>query len=89
MDRTRRATLSRYSVVAESRRLEWANTSSMYVLPFQTSRCNAVADGFTLIHLVQYYRTIPFDALLGGAEDVLADLGVRQALRQMPKNAKL
>lgn len=36
-----------------------------------------------------YHRTIPFDALLGGAEDVLADLGVRQALRAMPKDARL
>ncbi|KAG7089734.1 hypothetical protein E1B28_011388 [Marasmius oreades] len=36
-----------------------------------------------------YHRTIPFDALLGGAEDVLSDLGVRQALRAMPKNARL
>lgn len=37
----------------------------------------------------QYHRTIAFDALLGGAEDVLADLGVRQALRAMPKDARL
>ncbi|KAI0037722.1 acyl-CoA dehydrogenase NM domain-like protein [Auriscalpium vulgare] len=36
-----------------------------------------------------YHRTIPFDALLGGAEDVLGDLGVRQAMRAMPKNARL
>ncbi|KAJ6513311.1 peroxisomal acyl-CoA-dehydrogenase [Mycena sanguinolenta] len=36
-----------------------------------------------------YHRTIAFDALLGGAEDVLRDLGVRQALRAMPKDAKL
>ncbi|KAF9223837.1 acyl-CoA dehydrogenase NM domain-like protein [Gyrodon lividus] len=36
-----------------------------------------------------YYRTVTFDALLGGAEDVLADLGVRQAIRAMPKNARL
>ncbi|KAK7033078.1 acyl-CoA dehydrogenase [Favolaschia claudopus] len=36
-----------------------------------------------------YHRTIAFDALLGGAEDVLRDLGVRQALRSMPKDAKL
>ncbi|TFK27197.1 acyl-CoA dehydrogenase [Coprinopsis marcescibilis] len=36
-----------------------------------------------------YYRTVPFDALLGGAEDVLSDLGVRQALRAMPKNTRL
>ncbi|KDR76308.1 hypothetical protein GALMADRAFT_96846 [Galerina marginata CBS 339.88] len=36
-----------------------------------------------------YHRTVPFDAILGGAEDVLGDLGVRQAIRGMPKNAKL
>ncbi|KAI0300738.1 acyl-CoA dehydrogenase [Russula brevipes] len=36
-----------------------------------------------------YHRTIPFDAILGGAEDVLGDLGVRQAMRAMPKNARL
>lgn len=36
-----------------------------------------------------YHRTIPFDAVLGGAEDVLGDLGVRQALKYMPKNARL
>ncbi|EMD34083.1 hypothetical protein CERSUDRAFT_117593 [Gelatoporia subvermispora B] len=36
-----------------------------------------------------YYRIVPFDALLGGAEDVLADLGVRQAIRAMPKDTKL
>ncbi|TEB34639.1 acyl-CoA dehydrogenase [Coprinellus micaceus] len=36
-----------------------------------------------------YHRTVPFDALLGGAEDVLSDLGVRQALRDMPKDTRL
>lgn len=36
-----------------------------------------------------YHRTVPFDAVLGGAEDVLGDLGVRQALRKMPKTARL
>ncbi|EPQ54019.1 acyl-CoA dehydrogenase NM domain-like protein [Gloeophyllum trabeum ATCC 11539] len=36
-----------------------------------------------------YHRTAPFDALLGGAEDVLADLGVRQATRGMPANSRL
>ncbi|EIM91103.1 acyl-CoA dehydrogenase NM domain-like protein [Stereum hirsutum FP-91666 SS1] len=36
-----------------------------------------------------YHRTIAFDALLGGAEDVLGDLGVRQAMSRMPKNARL
>jgi hypothetical protein len=42
-----------------------------------------------VIDTTQYHRTITFDALLGGAEDVLGDLGVRQALRVMPPNAKL
>jgi hypothetical protein len=37
----------------------------------------------------QYHRDIAFDSLLGGAEDVLGDLGVRQALRSMPPNARL
>ncbi|KAJ8592660.1 acyl-CoA dehydrogenase NM domain-like protein [Rhizopogon salebrosus TDB-379] len=36
-----------------------------------------------------YHRTSPFDAILAGAEDVLGDLGVRQAIRKMPKNARL
>ncbi|KAL4075603.1 acyl-CoA dehydrogenase/oxidase [Scleroderma citrinum] len=36
-----------------------------------------------------FHRTSPFDAILAGAEDVLGDLGVRQAIRKMPKNARL
>jgi len=36
-----------------------------------------------------YHRTVPFDAVLGGAEDVLGDLGVRQAIRGIPKNVRL
>ncbi|TGJ80971.1 hypothetical protein E0Z10_g7797 [Xylaria hypoxylon] len=36
-----------------------------------------------------FHRTYKFDAILGGAEEVLADLGVRQAMAKMPKNAKL
>lgn len=36
-----------------------------------------------------YHRTVTFDALLGGAEDVLGDLGVRQAAKRIPKNARL
>lgn len=35
-----------------------------------------------------FNRTYKFDSILGGSEEVLADLGVRQAMRQMP-NAKL
>ncbi|KAJ7931440.1 acyl-CoA dehydrogenase [Mycena leptocephala] len=40
-------------------------------------------------HIEHYHRTAPFDSVLGGAEDVLGDLGVRQAMRKMPKNARL
>jgi len=40
-------------------------------------------------HIEHYHRTITFDSLLGGAEDVLGDLGVRQAMRKMPKTARL
>lgn len=36
-----------------------------------------------------YHRTVPFDAVLGGAEDVLGDLGVRQAIKKMPKTVRL
>ncbi|KAF8841294.1 acyl-CoA dehydrogenase NM domain-like protein [Paxillus ammoniavirescens] len=36
-----------------------------------------------------YHRTSPFDAILAGAEDVLGDLGVRQAIRKMPKGTRL
>lgn len=38
---------------------------------------------------MQYHRTSPFDAILGGAEDVLGDMGVRQALRRMPDSTRL
>ena len=37
----------------------------------------------------EFHRTYKFDAVLGGTEEVLADLGVRQALRFMPEDAKL
>ncbi|EEH47518.1 uncharacterized protein PADG_03602 [Paracoccidioides brasiliensis Pb18] len=33
----------------------------------------------------QFHRTYKFDAILGGTEEILADLGVRQAIKQMPK----
>ncbi|KAF8450979.1 acyl-CoA dehydrogenase/oxidase [Boletus edulis BED1] len=36
-----------------------------------------------------FHRTSPFDAILAGAEDVLGDLGVRQAIRKIPKDARL
>ncbi|CEH19425.1 acyl-dehydrogenase [Ceraceosorus bombacis] len=37
----------------------------------------------------EFHRTYKFDAVLGGSEEILADLGIRQALRMMPENAKL
>src|SRR5258706_16123723 len=33
-----------------------------------------------------FHRTYKFDAILGGAEEVLGDLGVRQAVKNMPKS---
>jgi hypothetical protein len=36
-----------------------------------------------------FSRTQPFDAILGGAENILGDLGVRMAVKGMPKNARL
>ena len=32
-----------------------------------------------------FHRGYKFDAILGGAEEILADLGVRQAMKEMPK----
>ncbi|KAI0733398.1 acyl-CoA dehydrogenase NM domain-like protein [Fomitopsis betulina] len=36
-----------------------------------------------------FHRTSPYDAILGGQEDVLGDMGVRQAIKKMPKGARL
>ncbi|KAL0949067.1 hypothetical protein HGRIS_009165 [Hohenbuehelia grisea] len=36
-----------------------------------------------------FHRTAGFDATLGGTEDILGDLGVRQAMKKMPQNARL
>ena len=38
---------------------------------------------------MQYHRTSPYDAILGGSEDVLGDLGVRQVIKKMPLNTRL
>ena len=38
---------------------------------------------------MKYHRGSPFDAILGGTEDVLGDLGVRQAMKKMPRNVRL
>ena len=36
-----------------------------------------------------YHRTYKFDAILGGTEEILADLGIRQALRSYPRDVRL
>lgn len=33
-----------------------------------------------------FHRTYKFDAILGGTEEILGDLGVRQAMKVMPKS---
>lgn len=40
-------------------------------------------------YVEEFHRTYKFDAILGGTEEILADLGVRQALKAMPASAKL
>ncbi|TFK64893.1 peroxisomal acyl-CoA-dehydrogenase [Pluteus cervinus] len=40
-------------------------------------------------YIENYHRTSGFDAILAGAEDVLGDLGVRQALKKMPRDTRL
>jgi len=36
-----------------------------------------------------FHRTSGYDAILAGSEDVLGDLGVRQAIKKMPRDARL
>lgn len=36
-------------------------------------------------YVEMFNRTYKFDAILGGAEEILGDLGVRQAMRNFPK----
>ncbi|KAK5992278.1 Acyl-CoA dehydrogenase apdG [Cladobotryum mycophilum] len=36
-------------------------------------------------YIEMFHRTYKFDAILGGAEEVLGDLGVRQAMKDFPK----
>jgi alkylation response protein AidB-like acyl-CoA dehydrogenase len=36
-------------------------------------------------NIEMFQRTYKFDAILGGSEEILADLGVRQAMKKMPK----
>ncbi|PKI84499.1 hypothetical protein MVES1_001754 [Malassezia vespertilionis] len=36
-----------------------------------------------------YNRTYKFDAVLGGSEEIMSDLGIRQAIRSYPRGARL
>ncbi|OAA33455.1 Acyl-CoA dehydrogenase/oxidase [Moelleriella libera RCEF 2490] len=36
-------------------------------------------------HIEMFHRTYKFDSILGGSEEILADLGVRQAVKNFPK----
>lgn len=36
-----------------------------------------------------FQRALKFGAILGGSEEILADLGIKQAMREFPKTAKL
>jgi hypothetical protein len=91
----------RSSVDEASPPVVWASSSRMYVFCFRvlssSSSSSSSPSPYANLHSLhrdvdarsQYHRTSPFDAILGGAEDVMADLGVKQALRRMPKNARL
>lgn len=37
----------------------------------------------------RYQRSIKYGAILGGSEEIMADLGIKQAMKYMPKDAKL
>jgi len=40
-------------------------------------------------YVERFQRTYKFGAILGGSEEIMADLGIKQSLRDMPKDAKL
>ena len=40
-------------------------------------------------YIERFQRTYKFGAILGGSEEIMADLGIKQSLRDMPPNAKL
>lgn len=44
-----------------------------------------ISKGGMGVFIEQFQRTYKFDSILGGSEEVIADLGVRQAMRSMPK----
>ena len=40
-------------------------------------------------HIERFQRTYKFGAILGGSEEIMADLGIRQSMRSFPSNARL
>jgi hypothetical protein len=48
-----------------------------------------MADSLFSKQIEALQRTQKFNAILGGAEEVLGDLGVRQAMRKMPQDVRL
>jgi len=40
-------------------------------------------------YIERFQRTYKFGAILGGSEEIMADLGIKQAMRDYPSNAKL
>jgi len=44
-----------------------------------------ITQGGMGLYIEQFQKTFKFDSILGGSEEVLADLGVRQASKNMPK----
>ncbi|KAF5390460.1 hypothetical protein D9757_005234 [Collybiopsis confluens] len=83
--------------------LKWANQRVVFGKPLTAqamirnklgkmiTRIEACQNWLELIthQMNNYHRTSGFDAILAGAEDVLGDLGVRQAMKKMPKEARL
>jgi hypothetical protein len=53
----------------------------LFLLLFIVCSRGSVIEGFQ--------RTYKFGSILGGSEEIMADLGVRMAMKQYPKDAKL
>jgi len=93
-------TPSRYLVAEVLPKLGWASILNTYV-PWSMQRVikwlinHAVSSNCTIRRvsdsksLTSPRATNIIPSVLGGTEDVLGDLGVRQAIRNMPKDVRL
>ncbi|KAF5364376.1 hypothetical protein D9756_000893 [Leucocoprinus leucothites] len=83
------------SVTYQMNNMTYNETSDKLAGPIGLLKQFVVLSRFLVIRslltaqLMKYHRSSGFDAILAGAEDVLGDLGVRQALKKMPKDARL